>query len=295
MPRYYCDYCDTYLTHDSPAVRKQHNTGYKHKANVRNFYSQFEDVRNEMMEAAGASGPGPMGGMGMGPPMGMGRPPMGMGPMGMGPRPGMPPPLQTYDSDSLYADLFNQTPRGGPPSTRGSGPVDIFAISTGNSTTPRPQPPAAPTPGSSGGSKQHHPAKPPPPSTSPPMQQQQPAMPVYSAPYESAFNNENLYESLYDAGVNPEAQAAQASSMSVGGGSGGAAAPSQLEGQPSASGLQTQGSGQIGGGASVTSFSAQQIMALLKDPARLKTLLATNPNLAKVLQAHLGTAFQMPK
>lgn len=31
MPRYYCDYCDTYLTHDSPAVRKQHNTGYKHK------------------------------------------------------------------------------------------------------------------------------------------------------------------------------------------------------------------------------------------------------------------------
>nr|CAD1820648.1 unnamed protein product [Ananas comosus var. bracteatus] len=31
MPRYYCDYCDTYLTHDSPSVRKQHNAGYKHK------------------------------------------------------------------------------------------------------------------------------------------------------------------------------------------------------------------------------------------------------------------------
>lgn len=43
MPRYYCDYCDTYLTHDSPAVRKQHNAGYKHKANVRNYYMQFEE------------------------------------------------------------------------------------------------------------------------------------------------------------------------------------------------------------------------------------------------------------
>jgi U1 small nuclear ribonucleoprotein C len=31
MPRYYCDYCDVYLTHDSPAVRKAHNTGRKHK------------------------------------------------------------------------------------------------------------------------------------------------------------------------------------------------------------------------------------------------------------------------
>lgn len=25
MPRYYCDYCDVFLTHDSPSVRKQHN------------------------------------------------------------------------------------------------------------------------------------------------------------------------------------------------------------------------------------------------------------------------------
>mmetsp|Transcript_8971 Transcript_8971/g.32837 ORF Transcript_8971/g.32837 Transcript_8971/m.32837 type:complete len:86 (+) Transcript_8971:220-477(+) len=43
MPRYYCDYCDAYLTHDSPSVRKQHNAGYKHKANVRNYYMQFEE------------------------------------------------------------------------------------------------------------------------------------------------------------------------------------------------------------------------------------------------------------
>uniref|UniRef100_A0A0K0EER8 Matrin-type domain-containing protein n=1 Tax=Strongyloides stercoralis TaxID=6248 RepID=A0A0K0EER8_STRER len=25
MPKYYCDYCDAYLTHDSPSVRKTHN------------------------------------------------------------------------------------------------------------------------------------------------------------------------------------------------------------------------------------------------------------------------------
>lgn len=49
MPRYYCDYCDTYLTHDSPSVRKQHNAGYKHKANVRDYYMQFEAQQNQFL------------------------------------------------------------------------------------------------------------------------------------------------------------------------------------------------------------------------------------------------------
>ncbi|XP_057508434.1 U1 small nuclear ribonucleoprotein C-like isoform X2 [Actinidia eriantha] len=49
MPRYYCDYCDTYLTHDSPSVRKQHNAGYKHKANVRSYYQQFEAQQNQIL------------------------------------------------------------------------------------------------------------------------------------------------------------------------------------------------------------------------------------------------------
>lgn len=31
MPKYYCDYCDVFLTHDSPSVRKTHNGGRKHK------------------------------------------------------------------------------------------------------------------------------------------------------------------------------------------------------------------------------------------------------------------------
>jgi len=41
MPRYYCDYCDSFLTHDSLVVRKQHNTGLKHKANFRAYYKEF--------------------------------------------------------------------------------------------------------------------------------------------------------------------------------------------------------------------------------------------------------------
>jgi hypothetical protein len=81
------DYCDTFLTHDSPAVRRQHNEGYKHKAAVRNYYMMFEEqgpggAAPASMAPAGAGGMP----MGMRPPgMGM-MPPMMMGMMGMGPR-----------------------------------------------------------------------------------------------------------------------------------------------------------------------------------------------------------------
>eukprot|EP00166_Cyanidium_caldarium_P005006 ctg_5700.g657 len=37
MGKYYCDYCDVYLTHDSTAVRKQHNDGNRHRMNVYDF------------------------------------------------------------------------------------------------------------------------------------------------------------------------------------------------------------------------------------------------------------------
>ncbi|EME29902.1 U1 small nuclear ribonucleoprotein C [Galdieria sulphuraria] len=41
MGKYYCDYCDVYLTHDSPAVRKQHNDGNRHRMNFAEYYRQF--------------------------------------------------------------------------------------------------------------------------------------------------------------------------------------------------------------------------------------------------------------
>ncbi|KAH6788066.1 Deoxyxylulose-5-phosphate synthase [Perilla frutescens var. hirtella] len=47
--KYYCDYCDTYLTHDSPSVRKQHNAGYKHKANIRSYYQKFEEQQTQIL------------------------------------------------------------------------------------------------------------------------------------------------------------------------------------------------------------------------------------------------------
>ncbi|XP_064603713.1 U1 small nuclear ribonucleoprotein C-like [Liolophura sinensis] len=127
MPKYYCDYCDTYLTHDSPSVRKTHCNGRKHKENVRLYYQKWleeqvqklvDDTTAAFKAGSGKSSSGSSGGtapppsgpvpggpmppgvplMGPGPggpapmphmmPVGM-RPPMGMGP-GMGPMGLMP-------------------------------------------------------------------------------------------------------------------------------------------------------------------------------------------------------------
>ncbi|RAW31303.1 hypothetical protein PC110_g12336 [Phytophthora cactorum] len=109
MPRYYCDYCDTYLTHDSQAGRKQHNRGWKHRENVKLYYEQFLAGQGVIMNPgewlrgpapAGSLPPrsnGPMNGGMPGPPRGP--PPMGAmsmrgppGPGGMG----GPPPRSIY-------------------------------------------------------------------------------------------------------------------------------------------------------------------------------------------------------
>jgi hypothetical protein len=103
MPKFFCDYCDVYLTHDSMSVRKAHNNGRNHLRNVQAYYEQIssdqtQQVINSITDAYNTEGQanplfqqnltggfpgGPMGGM---PSMGMG---MGMPPMGM---PGFPPP-----------------------------------------------------------------------------------------------------------------------------------------------------------------------------------------------------------
>lgn len=125
MPKYYCDYCDTYLTHDSPSVRKTHCQGRKHKDNVKYFYQKWmEEQAQQLIDATTAAfkagkiasnpfaankgvaippppnlapmpGPGVPQGPPMMPPPGMHpRPPMMMGPMPpmMG-RPQMMPPM----------------------------------------------------------------------------------------------------------------------------------------------------------------------------------------------------------
>ena len=47
MGKYYCDYCDVFLTHDSAAVRKQHNDGNRHKQNVCSYYLQLITSRTQ--------------------------------------------------------------------------------------------------------------------------------------------------------------------------------------------------------------------------------------------------------
>jgi hypothetical protein len=103
MPKFFCDYCDVYLTHDSMSVRKAHNNGRNHLRNVQAYYEQIssdqtQQVINSITDAYNIEGQanplfqqnltggfpgGPMGGM----------PPMGMPPMGM---PGFPPPGKLY-------------------------------------------------------------------------------------------------------------------------------------------------------------------------------------------------------
>lgn len=51
MPKYYCDYCDTFLTHDSPSVRKTHCGGRKHKENVRFYYQKWMEDQAQVSTA----------------------------------------------------------------------------------------------------------------------------------------------------------------------------------------------------------------------------------------------------
>ncbi|CAM9107435.1 unnamed protein product [Choristocarpus tenellus] len=84
MPRYYCDYCGTYLTHDSAPGRRQHNRGWKHTDNVKLHYKQFVDDFIKKQVASGVTQQQtPVGGMTPGEAMGMRPGPSAVG-MGMG-------------------------------------------------------------------------------------------------------------------------------------------------------------------------------------------------------------------
>lgn len=101
MPKYYCDYCDTYLTHDSPSVRKTHCSGRKHKDNVRVYYQTWMEEQAQALidkttkefQKGKMQNPFQMpgGGAAIPPPGSLMRPngPMGMAPGMMGMRPMM--------------------------------------------------------------------------------------------------------------------------------------------------------------------------------------------------------------
>ena len=106
MPKYFCDYCDVYLTHDSMSVRKAHNSGRNHLRNFVDYYQQighekaqtvidsitsaYGDAGQQMPMPGGMMQPAAFGG-GMGPPPGfpggMQFPPPGAFPGGMPPGP----------------------------------------------------------------------------------------------------------------------------------------------------------------------------------------------------------------
>ena len=47
MPRYFCDYCDTYLGHRSASARSQHMRGAKHREA---FKAYFQNVFNRQQQ-----------------------------------------------------------------------------------------------------------------------------------------------------------------------------------------------------------------------------------------------------
>ena len=51
MTKYYCNYCDIYLTHDSIAVRRAHDKGSKHLSSVEEHYSsEFKNKSQQVVD-----------------------------------------------------------------------------------------------------------------------------------------------------------------------------------------------------------------------------------------------------
>lgn len=134
MPKYYCDYCDTYLTHDSPSVRKTHCTGRKHRDNVKFYYQKWmEEQAQHLIDATTAAfkagkiaqnpfaAPPPKVGVAIPPPNQLGPPPRpgmmppGMPPMMMGPHGPMPPQMMGMRPPPMMGHMMGPPPgMGGP-------------------------------------------------------------------------------------------------------------------------------------------------------------------------------------
>lgn len=121
MPKYYCDYCDTYLTHDSPSVRKTHCQGRKHKDNVKFYYQKWmEEQAQNLIDATTAAykaGKIGMKGVCIPPPnMGQAPPQMTMPPGSIMPPGQMPmgaPPMMSMPP--MMRPPMGQMPMGAPP------------------------------------------------------------------------------------------------------------------------------------------------------------------------------------
>ncbi|KAM0792865.1 hypothetical protein ACM66B_002628 [Microbotryomycetes sp. NB124-2] len=138
MGKYYCDYCDVHLTHDSASVRKAHNSGRNHLTNVREYYAnlgsdQAQNMIDQIAQKYSGSGPPPMRGNFGGPPPQFGGPPRGNF--------GGPPPMRFGNGPAG----FQQGPP--PPSGGFNGPPQGMGYNQGPPQGFRPPPGMAPPPG----------------------------------------------------------------------------------------------------------------------------------------------------
>ncbi|KAF5390632.1 hypothetical protein D9757_002636 [Collybiopsis confluens] len=111
--KHYCDYCDVFLTHDSASVRKAHNSGRNHLANVKDYYAwhdKAQSIIDQITASYESSGGPPPGGFGFGP-QHLGAPPPQFPPMGFGGPPGFNGPRPPFPP----GPGFSMPPGGVPP------------------------------------------------------------------------------------------------------------------------------------------------------------------------------------
>ncbi|KAL2031999.1 hypothetical protein VTO58DRAFT_107350 [Aureobasidium pullulans] len=118
MPKFFCDYCDVYLTHDSMSVRKAHNSGRNHLRNVVDYYQQIghekaQSVIDSITSSYAAEGQASAN------PMLPGGTHAGVAAMPFGFPPGMPPPFGAPGAPPMPAGRgmppFPFPPNGMPP------------------------------------------------------------------------------------------------------------------------------------------------------------------------------------
>ncbi|XP_043573581.1 U1 small nuclear ribonucleoprotein C [Chiloscyllium plagiosum] len=128
MPKYYCDYCDTYLTHDSPSVRKTHCEGRKHKENVKDYYQKWmeEQAQSLIDKTTAAFRQGKI-------------PPTAPFPAPAGPPPGgaaIPPPPGNVGVPPPRPAILPGPPMGGPPMMPMMGPAPPGMMLVGHGMRP---------------------------------------------------------------------------------------------------------------------------------------------------------------
>lgn len=122
MPKFFCDYCDVYLTHDSMSVRKAHNSGRNHLRNVVDYYQQIGHEKAQSVIDSITASYTDAGQAGANPLLPQNQPMPGGGPPGSGPpgAPGFPPMPPGFNFPGGMPPPFPGMP-GAPPFPLGPG------------------------------------------------------------------------------------------------------------------------------------------------------------------------------